>query len=261
MIYSSPGPRTKNRKYSRSTRRLSGGTMPLTPNQIARSIARPTIRIVRWASAILLLPLCLPAHAHAAQENCIIDFPVYDPFGARLEFNVSRVSPEGNANINVLSAKPTIMTSKGNQVFFSDRRLVGRTLVVLLDGPKGAQISTQTVITACRLRHSLFFGRSDAGPDVNGITVNGRLSGCRFVGDWWVRAVPIFGGHEGWGDYAVDGFVESDGSFTLVLGPLGVRRLLIIGHGKDPIKVVAIDVTQGKMADAGAIDLSKDCPK
>lgn len=234
--------------------------MLLIPNQISCSKVKPIIRLTRWASPVLLLALCLPAHARAAQENCIIDFPVYDSFGARLEFKVSRVSPEGNANTNVLSAKPTIMTSKGNQVFFSDRRLVGRTLVVLLEGPKGAQITTRTVITACRLRHSLFFGKSDAGPDVDGIAVNGRLSGCRFVGDWWVRAVPIFGGHEGWGDYAVDGFVESDGSFTLVLGPLGVRRLLIVGQGKDPIKVVAIDVTQGKMANAGAIDLSKDCP-
>jgi len=218
-------------------------------------------KLMKRAAWAALLLLCSSSHAHGQEKECVVQFSVYDPVGASLDFHITRVSPPSDAKENVLSKEPRVMTTRANLLLFSDRRFLGRTLDVLLEGPNGAQITTRTVLTACRLRRSLFFGKSDLGPDVNGIAVSGRLSGCQFAGDWWVRAVTMFGGHEGSADYAVDGYVESDGSFTLVLGPLGVRRLLVVGHGKEALKVTAVDVTQGKSSNVGVIDLKDSCPK
>jgi hypothetical protein len=217
-----------------------------------------TFSLVIRLLGVAFLCLYLSPAAHAA--NCVMEFPVYDPFGTRLTFDVSRVSPQENPKVNLLSVNPHDLTSKGDRVFFNSLGLIGRGLEVVLQGPNGSHVTTRTVVTACRLRRSLFWGVSDTGADVNGITVDGRLSGCQIIGDWWVRAVPEFGGHEGEGDYTVDGYVESDGRFSLVLGPLGVRRLLIVGHAKSPIKVIAVDVTQGKATHLGTIDISGACP-
>jgi hypothetical protein len=231
--------------------------MFLVPNFMLQPGRKLANFLVRGAVVIFL---CLYFSAIARAADCVIEFPVYDPFGTRLAFKISRVSPQGNPKLNLLSATPPPFTSKGDRVFFSNLSLIGRNLEVVLDGPKGAQVTARTPVTACRLRRSLFWGISDAGPDVNGIAVSGRLSGCQFGGDWWVRALPLFGGHEGEGNYTVDGYVESDGRFMLVLGPLGVRRLLIIGHAKDPVRAIAVDVTQGKPTDLGIIDISGACP-
>jgi len=114
------------------------------------------------------------------------------------------------------------------------------------------------VVASCRLRTSLFFGESDKGVDVSGVWVTGRLSGCKFVGDWWVRAAPMFGGHDR--VHVVDGYVESDGTFWLVLEVYGVRHLLIVGKGKEPLKVIGVDVTIGQNIKLGVVDLSGQCP-
>jgi hypothetical protein len=176
------------------------------------------LKLVLLAAQAILLLFCCAYNACAAEKDCAIQFAVYDPAGNSLDFRVTRVSAEKGDKVNLLWADPKIMTARGNVLLFSDRKILGRSLEVLLEGPKSVKLSRTVVVTACRLRLPIFFGVSDLGSDVNGIFVEGRLSGCSFTGDWWVRAVPMFGGHEGWADYPVDAFVESDGSFSLVLG-------------------------------------------
>ncbi len=169
------------------------------------------------------------------------------------------MTPQNDKSLNLLSvARAGVkITPSGDRIIFSSGEIVGLTIEVTLEGPKGAVVTTQMVVTSCRLRRSLFFGQSETGADVSGVNMIGRLSGCKFEGDWWVRTVPMFGGHER--VFAVDGYVQSDGNFWLVLEGDGVRHLLIIGKGKKPIKSIGFDVTAGKKINAGVIDLSSHC--
>lgn len=88
----------------------------------------------------------------------------------------------------------------------------------------------------------------------------GHLSGCEFTGDWWVRAMPMFGPPgEAW---AYDGHIRSNGDFTLGGKMPGVRHMLVVGKGKQAIKVVALDVAVGiTRNDAGNIELGGTCPQ
>ena len=229
----------------------------LLSEQRARRSTKPTI-----ASMALFLLAALAAHAQEPPPPCILEVPVYGPFGDRLPFRVIRVTPENDKSLNLLSIERdgVKITSKGDRIFFSSNRIVGgRAIEVTLEGPKGARVTSRMIVTACRLRRSLFFGESDLGHHVSGVRVTGRLSGCKYDGDWWVRAMPMFGGHEGFP--IADGYVESDGTFWLVVADYGVRQLLVIGKDKQPVKCIGFDVTIGKVSDVGVVDLSGQCPK
>jgi hypothetical protein len=79
------------------------------------------------------------------------------------------------------------------------------------------------------------------------------------AGDWWLRAMPMFGGHEE--RTAYEGYVHpSDATFALTAGLFGERHLLVLGHGKFPVKTFSVDVTVGTKNDVGVIDLSATCP-
>jgi hypothetical protein len=216
----------------------------------------------RFMSLGLLLSLAPHSLAQEPQPACVLEVPVYDPSGGRLAFRVIRVSPADHKDIDLLSTDHAEIraTASGDKIFFSSKRVVGREIQVTLQDPKGATVNTQFIVTSCRLRRSLFRGRSETGADVSGINVTGRLAGCNFEGDWWVRALPMFGGHDG-SVFAVDGYVQPDGAFSMLLEDYGVRHLLVIGKGKQPSKVIGFDATAGKSADLGVINLSGTCPK
>lgn len=225
----------------------------------AKRLARTFTPWISAAALFLVVPVI--SNAQEPQPPCVLMVPVYGPFGDRLPFRITRVSPEENRNLNLLSAERNgfKLTGNGDTILFPTTEIVGRAIEVTLEGPKGAVVTSKMVVTSCRLRRSLFFGQSDKGLDVSGLTITGRLSGCRFAGDWWVRAAPMFGGHER--VHVVDGYVQSDGAFYLILGAYGVRHLLIIGKNKQPIKVVGIDMTIGKVTNVGAINLGGQCPR
>ncbi len=195
--------------------------------------------------------------------GCILEMPVYDPLGERLPFRVTRVAVrDGNMTKDLLgkTVDGIYTTVNGDRVFFSTDRIVGkRAIEVSLVGPKGARISSHVFVTACRQRRSLVFGQSDSGLDVAFVPLRGRLVGCRYTGDWWVRAMTMFGGHEG--TTAEDGYVQEDGTFTLEVAPVGVRRILVIGKGGQPVRSIGVDVMVGKSIDVGLINLIGACPQ
>jgi len=197
--------------------------------------------------------------AEAGQEACVVEVPVYDAFGSRLDFRVTRVSPQHKSDVNLLKEAPKLIGSRGHRILFYDHSIITRAFEVTLEGPKGARVTTEMIVMDCPMRRSLFYGQSDIGHDVWGVRVAGRLSGCHFAGDWWVRALPMFGGHGG--VHAVDGTVKSDGTLSLVVGAYGVRHILVIGKDKQPIKVIGFDVTIGKESNIGVVDLGGHCPE
>ncbi|MDP9339264.1 MAG: hypothetical protein M3P45_10390 [Acidobacteriota bacterium] len=101
----------------------------------------------------------------------------------------------------------------------------------------------------------------ETGADVNWISTTGKLVGCKFGGDWWVRAVPMFGTSDSFhNSEPVDGYVASNGNFWLVLNPNGIRYTMIIGKGKNPIKSIGFDAITGKNTNLGLVDLKRLCP-
>jgi hypothetical protein len=203
------------------------------------------------------------ANSQAARPPCTLEMAVYDPTGGRLPVKVTRVSvKDGSTRIELLgnAVDGIAVTSSGDKVLFSSDRIVGkRPLDVALEGPGGKRISSQVFVTACQQRRSLFLGESDSGLDVAFVSIAGRLSGCQLAGDWWVRAVPMFGGHDG--TTAEDGYVGPHGAFSLQVAPVGVRRILVIGQGRQPVKSIGFDVTLGRSQDLGRVDLAGSCPQ
>lgn len=219
---------------------------------------------VKRAVALALLLLINMDCGEAGQEACVMELRVYDGFGNRLEFRVTRVSPEDKPEINLLTKVPKYITSTGDRLSFTGRSftehsLRGRVVVITLEDAKGRKVVKPVVLLDCPQRISIRYGQSDLGIDVDSVPVTGRVSGCRFVGDWWVRVLPMFGAQNR--DYVVNGYVQSDGTFRLSAAAEGVRHLLVIGKGKQPIKVIGFDVTLGKTSDIGVVDLSGQCPQ
>jgi hypothetical protein len=60
---------------------------------------------------------------------------------------------------------------------------------------------------------------------------------------------------------AVQGYIrQSDGVFRIFF-PNGERLIVVIGRGRDPLKVFAVNVTAGSKNDIGTVDLADSCPK
>jgi hypothetical protein len=206
--------------------------------------------------------LCI-LQAKMVAGTCRLHVPVYDARGFPLPFRVSEVGLDVDGKVVSLHGRRIdgiLTTIAENRVLFSSERIVGRRGIrVVLEGPKGARITSQVVVMSCEQRHSLVYGQEDSGLDVAGGVISGRLSGCAFSGDWWLRSIGLFGGHEGM--VADDGAVQADGSFRIPIAATGVRRIVVIGKGRMPVKSVAVDVISGRPVEMGVVDLSGVCPQ
>lgn len=196
------------------------------------------------------------------RSGCVLEMPVYDPSGNRLSFHVTRVVVRsGNTTTELLGKKVDGISTNasGDRIMFSSDRIVGkRAIEVTLQGPGRTRLTSDVFVTSCRQRHSLVSGESDLGLDVAFVPIRGRLSGCKYAGDWWVRSVTMFGGQER--TTVEDGYVAEDGTFTVQVSPNGVRRILIIGKGSIPVKSIGVDVAVSKSVNIGSLDLTGGCP-
>ena len=211
-----------------------------------------------WISCLSLLLLAIPAHAQP-QRPCFLELPVYDPLGNRLQFRVTRVSPDDKPTLNLLTLRPKDIAANEDRVLFSDHSLLGRILLVTLETAKGITITQSLPLFQCPQRLSLRYGESTTGADTRAEIIRGRAVGCAFIGDWWIRAMPTFGASVF--PTALEGYIDSSGSFSLTGQMHGERHLVIIGKGKEPVRVFSADVTSGKVNDLGIVDLTGRCPK
>lgn len=214
----------------------------------------------RGRVVVRLLLGVLAASAYAcAQSACVVEIPVYDTSGNKLEFNVTAVAPQDRRDVNLLSLRPNAVRSVGDRISFSDRTLLRRVLVVTLENARGAKITQPVFLMQCPQRTSIRFGSSEAPGDVEFDTMRGRLSGCRFVGDWWVRAMPMFGASTS--PAALEGYIQPDGSFSLSGQMAGERHLVVFGKDKQPVLAIGVNVTVGRANEVGTLDLTGHCPK
>ncbi len=233
--------------------------MLLAHRSVPPSNMRPqrTLRPVALALPLVVV-LCGPS---LAQLSCALDVIAYDPFGNRLDFRVTRVSPEGNDKINLLSLTHGTLrvTSTKGRVTFSDRSALGRVVRITASNSRGDSWSNKVVLMQCPQRTSVRVGESDTIGLVTYTTLSGRATGCEFMGDWWVRAMPMFGISTD--SEVFEGYIQKDGTFQLS-GPMrGERHIVVLGRDKQPVEAVGVDVTVGKVDNIGVVDLTGSCPK
>ncbi|MGA2436645.1 MAG: hypothetical protein ABSG25_15325 [Bryobacteraceae bacterium] len=195
----------------------------------------------------------------SAKLDCSVQLPAYDEIGNRIQLKITSVARDGMIHPNLLTTTGDFhMMVHGQSLDFSSAALRHRIDVTYIT-PDGKKLTTRLVLMACHQRASLEYGNLDSEADVIGSTITGRITGCKLNGDWWIRAMPMFGQcTEG----LVEGYIrQADGMFQLDGNMWGDRHIIVIGKGKEPVKAFAVNVTVGGLHnDVGTIDLSGSCP-
>jgi hypothetical protein len=205
--------------------------------------------------------------AGAPPLPCFVELPIYDAQGNRITLEVVKVTaiePPEKGDL-LRSNGPHRMVWKDNRLYFAQGIAVTG-IEVTLDGGRDARgrrvgFTQKLELYDCQQRVSLEYGERDAGGDVAATTVRGRISGCPLDGDWWIRAMPMFGPHY-FSRALFDGYVrKSDGSVSIIASMQGERHVIVVGHGRDPIISFSFDVVEGgRNNDFGTIDLRGKCP-
>jgi len=211
---------------------------------------------MRFAAVVVA---CLASVSCTEEPPCRLYLPVYDQFGDRLhQFRVTRVTPLQNPQVNLLTFFPHKVRRAGNDQLIVDRNLRGRELEVTLEDQRGTKITAPLYFAECPERVSFRVGLTYGYGDSVGETVIGRLAGCRFTGDWWIRAINMFGS---WASPAIpETLVREDGSFRLGGHMRGERHIVVVGKDKWPVEAVGVNIQEGGINDLGTIDLSGRCP-
>lgn len=224
----------------------------------ARSISGAGILLPMAAALLLACPrLCIGA---ATQDVCVVQVPLYNYDGRRAAATIVRVSPTERPDVNLLSGTlpGAKFTVAGDRLSFP-KALLQQSVRVTFQNPQGQTSGGTLPLFTCRQRTSFLWGFGKSTLDVNSTTVEGRLRGCLFTGDWWVRAMPIFGGHNY--QAVFEGAVDANGAFWLAGGMMTERHLIIVGREREPVKALAYDVLEGGKNNIGTVDLSGACPK
>jgi hypothetical protein len=197
----------------------------------------------------------------ASGSECFVGVPVYDGLGNKLPFVISGVFKAGERGLGdllQLQDKRYGLRAVGERLYFN-QPAIGAELDVKLSGPSGATTTTQVAINACRQRSSVQYGQLDSGADVRTSTLTGHLSGCKVDGDWWIKAMPMFGEYAQMGAY--DGIIGADGVFEIVASMRGGRYIVVVGKDREPVKAFSAEISVGAKNLVGTVDMRGFCPK
>lgn len=209
---------------------------------------------------IALLPLLNACTAGSPSPPCFLNVSLYDARGNPLQFKITKVSlVERNPGTNLLTMKESqLRLAAGSQRLLFPEQALGADLEVTLSFGDRDGIKARVTLAECEQRWSVQGGWLSSEFDTSGATVTGRLAGCVLSGDWWIRAMPMYGGQ----GIISDGYINPvDGSFRVPVATTGGRHILIFGKEKTPLKSLGIDVTAGEKNNMGLVDLSGSCPK
>lgn len=215
-------------------------------------------------SAVVGLLVTGCSYGQAVLPECFVEFAVYDPVGERLGpfqvISVELVEEGAFRGTELLESGPVGSRPVADQerLYFRREMIDAAPLVVRLEGQRWQYAYKRIRLTTCRQHESIFDGEIGYEiADILGFELYGRLSGCQFEGDWWVRSEPLFDGA-----YPYESRVDSStGRFTIE-ARRGVRHLIVVGKGKHPIKAFAANY-DGRRAgvDLGEFDVSRWCPE
>jgi hypothetical protein len=210
-------------------------------------------------AAFLAVPAGCNTQLAEQEPSCFVDLPLYDAVGSHVTSTIIRVTTH-DEQLDLLTSDLTKRSLRvnGSRLYFSTQLIGKRPLDITLRDEEGRRVKKLVVLTSCRQRTSVERGERDTGADVGWTPVKGRLVGCALAGDWWIRAVPMFGGQEG---PTFEGYVDLAGGWFSVDCYRGERYIIVIGRDKDPVKVFGADVLAGGRNDVGEVDLGGSCPK
>ena len=196
-----------------------------------------------------------------AAYPCEVELKVVDGHGDSQHFSLTRVELIGT-NVDLLQHSALLKFGSGKvyKLTFMEHKYAVRGPIALFLSVNGKKAIKKVVtIGGCPQRLSIVVDPGLLGPEdsVNMILV-GKIKGCAITGDWWVRVYPMFGLEVT--EASVEGTIKPDGGFVASGFMGGQRGLLIIGRGKQPIKVIGLDVYTGKTNQLGVIDLASSCP-
>lgn len=217
--------------------------------------------IVRRAVFLsLVLATCLSGQSGGLE--CSLEFRGFDTLGqARNDFELIAVDLPGDEEYYIESAsslKKKGMVIDGPNIRFSPDHVGPEPVSFGLQyGPDLTEFRSINVeLASCLQRQTVFLGRlgyemADAGYSIS----RGRLKGCEFDGDWWVRVDPLFGPGS---SYESD--VEPETGLFTVVSATWVRHVVLVGKGGSPVKAFTIDGNAYPPEDLGSFDLGGDCP-
>lgn len=221
----------------------------------------------------LLALLSLLFSCSAEPRKCFIDFSVYDPQGERLgRFHVVSAksvqdSPHQPSPEELLGAggEPYRLHARGNRIYFDELRWFDW-LDVTLRRPSGQEVRQTVSRTDCKQYESVFLGEQADGTHnyADWFERRGRLVGCALDQHWWIRSSSLFGVPPEPGPRlgsTSEGYLEPTTGEFEIRARHGVRHMIVVGKGPDPVKVFAANLIAGSpVADLGEFDLSGSCP-
>jgi hypothetical protein len=216
--------------------------------------------LLRFVLSSTVVPLVLSAVSCAQHTgSCAVTFELYDARGNAQSFEILAVKPTSEPedqrfarDIDLL--KPNItgyrFVAKGNRLQFPREFLAQRPVEITFHVEKSNKLKQQIFLHSCNQRATVVGGEQYANGTAAWSHVSGKIVGCREA--LWIRATPMFGDPAS--SFAFDGHVNANGEFSVAVNR-GVRHLLIVGTGKQPLKAVAIDVVNGGRNLVGEVDV------
>ena len=225
---------------------------------------------------LCLFLLTAPAIIAQTRTECFLDLPVFDPFGNRVRFEIVSVQAE-DAGPNLLTTgdEGSRPVTEGDRLYYRKNSLQAPLLHIKLRAidPQAVKtaiklprlrgdliVNSRVVVSSCEQRTSLRVGVSDTNSDILASTIDGAISGCQTDEEWWVRAMPMFGGQNEPSVY--EGLIHSNGTFSITANFRGERHIVVIGKANHALLAIGADVTSGGgKTNVGTLDLSKVCPQ
>jgi hypothetical protein len=191
-------------------------------------------------------------------HSCFVEVPIYNAVGERMPLSVTKITLASHTpNLLTIPEPEYRFKIVGDRIFFPSQAINNWIKITL--NVNGGVITRRIALMACHQRTSLRDGQRDSGADVSTTSVTGRLVGCRFQGDWWIRATPMFGAHEDPASY--EGYISPrDGFFSFTSSMRGERHIVVVGRNKTPVKAFAFDVVVGGANRIGDLNLREVCP-
>lgn len=204
----------------------------------------------------LLVPRTMQGESTGRQ--CFLEVAVYDAQGNRLEFNITGVYVrEGDSVTDILHhpINQGRLRIDRNRLYHQNITLPSRRFEMKLSGGSRREFRRDFVLETCQSRLSANYDEADNGQDAGPSFIDGRLSGCSFAGDWWIRAVPMFDDLE-----PTEAYVDPKNGTFSVAAYRGFRYLVVAGKGKDALKVISANVTRGGVTThLGVVDMAGAC--
>jgi hypothetical protein len=219
---------------------------------------RSTIEVVKVL--FILLSISVPMWSNS--KACEVRFAAYDPVGEAVGVAVLAVAPESDPSVNLLrTAKKAIWLSNADTTInFLVPSIVSRAFTVELVVRQTERRRMRVVVMQCPQRISIRVGElADQFGDFSFSEISGRVTGCDTRGDWWVRAMPMFGGTTETGYRIFEGMIKEDGAFRLAGHLSGERHILVIGREKSVLRVTTFNFIVGGKNRALHIDMGGAC--